>query len=53
LKKIIFLCTGNSCWSQIAEGFAKQMFLNQDFVIKSACIRADRLNSGFCTRVIQ
>jgi len=45
LKKIIFLCTGNSCRSQMAEGFAKQMFSNQYFLIESAGVRADGLNS--------
>ena len=45
MKKIIFLCTGNSCRSQIAEGFAKQIFSNQHFLIESAGMRADGLNS--------
>lgn len=28
-KSILFLCTGNSCRSQIAEGFARAMFSNE------------------------
>ena len=29
MKKIYFLCTGNSCRSQIAEGYAKLLLKNQ------------------------
>lgn len=43
-KKIIyFLCTGNSCRSQMAEGWAKQ-YLSDDWVVKSAGIEAHGLN---------
>ncbi len=35
MKGILFLCTGNSCRSQMAEGFAKKM-LSKDFKIFSA-----------------
>lgn len=44
-KKIIyFLCTGNSCRSQMAEGWAKH-YLNQDeWDVKSAGIEAHGLN---------
>lgn len=44
-KKIIyFLCTGNSCRSQMAEGWAKK-YLNQDeWEVKSAGIEAHGLN---------
>lgn len=44
-KKIIyFLCTGNSCRSQMAEGWAKE-YLNQDeWEVKSAGIEAHGLN---------
>src|SRR5690625_2593798 len=44
-KKIIyFLCTGNSCRSQMAEGWAK-VYLNQDeWEVKSAGIEAHGLN---------
>ena len=45
LKKnsILFLCTGNSCRSQIAEGFAKKI-LSKNFHIKSAGTEAHGLN---------
>jgi len=36
-KGILFLCTGNSCRSQMAEGFAKKM-ISKDFKIFSAGI---------------
>lgn len=43
-KKIIyFLCTGNSCRSQIAEGFGKQ-YLSDQFEVHSAGIEAHGLN---------
>ena len=38
-KSILFLCTGNACRSQMAEGFAKK-YLAQDFEIYSAGIIA-------------
>jgi arsenate reductase len=41
-KSILFLCTGNSCRSQIAEGFGKQ-YLSQ-FNISSAGTEAHGLN---------
>ena len=43
--KILFLCTGNSCRSQMAEGFAK-IKLNQKFKIFSAGIEAHGINSN-------
>lgn len=43
-KKIIyFLCTGNSCRSQIAEGWAKK-YLSSDWHVYSAGIEAHGLN---------
>lgn len=35
MKKIYFLCTGNSCRSQIAEGYAKLLLKNQQVVTTS------------------
>lgn len=43
-KKIIyFLCTGNSCRSQMAEGWAKE-YLGDNWIVKSAGIEAHGLN---------
>lgn len=43
-KKIIyFLCTGNSCRSQMAEGFGKK-YLGKDYDVRSAGIEAHGLN---------
>lgn len=42
-KILYFLCTGNSCRSQIAEGFAKKL-LPTDWTVKSAGIEAHGLN---------
>ncbi|MCO7126518.1 arsenate reductase (thioredoxin) [Sporolactobacillus shoreicorticis] len=44
MKKLIyFLCTGNSCRSQMAEGFGKK-YLSDDYDIRSAGIEAHGLN---------
>lgn len=42
-KIIYFLCTGNSCRSQMAEGWAKH-YLSKDWTVKSAGIEAHGLN---------
>jgi|SRR5690625_379015 len=42
-KTIYFLCTGNSCRSQMAEGWAKQ-YLGEDWEVRSAGIEAHGLN---------
>lgn len=42
-KTIYFLCTGNSCRSQMAEGWAKQL-LGDEWDVKSAGIEAHGLN---------
>ncbi len=41
-KSIYFLCTGNSCRSQMAEGYAKKYLPTWN--VQSAGIRADGLN---------
>lgn len=41
-KTIYFLCTGNSCRSQMAEGWAKKLL--PDWEVKSAGIEAHGLN---------
>ena len=53
-KKIIyFLCTGNSCRSQMAEGWAKE-YLNQDeWEVKSAGIEAHGLNPNAVKAMIE
>lgn len=42
-KTIYFLCTGNSCRSQMAEGWAKK-YLGDEWEVKSAGIEAHGLN---------
>ena len=42
-KKILFLCTGNSCRSQIAEGLAKSIF-SQNIYIESTGTEDHGLN---------
>ncbi|MFS0783462.1 arsenate reductase (thioredoxin) [Bacillus sp. 1P06AnD] len=42
-KTIYFLCTGNSCRSQMAEGWAKK-YLNDTWQVKSAGLEAHGLN---------
>lgn len=43
MKKIHFLCTGNSCRSQMAEGYAK-IFLKNKYEVQSAGIETHGLN---------
>ena len=43
MKSILFLCTGNSCRSQMAEGWAKY-FHSDKFRVYSAGIKAQGLN---------
>src|SRR5699024_3577826 len=42
-KTIYFLCTGNSCRSQMAEGWAK-IYLGDEWEVRSAGIEAHGLN---------
>ena len=42
-KTLYFLCTGNSCRSQMAEGFGKK-YLNEKYDVYSAGIEAHGLN---------
>ncbi|MDR6999143.1 arsenate reductase (thioredoxin) [Neobacillus niacini] len=42
-KTIYFLCTGNSCRSQMAEGWAKK-YLGDEWTVKSAGLEAHGLN---------
>ncbi|RHW35018.1 arsenate reductase (thioredoxin) [Lysinibacillus yapensis] len=44
-KKILyFLCTGNSCRSQMAEGWARKVLPHDEWEVKSAGIEAHGLN---------
>lgn len=43
MKKIYFLCTGNSCRSQMAEGFGKAL-MEPDWQVESAGIEMHGLN---------
>jgi arsenate reductase len=52
-KKIIyFLCTGNSCRSQMAEGFAKK-YLGDRFEVYSAGIEAHGLNPNAVKAMVE
>lgn len=43
-KTLYFLCTGNSCRSQMAEGWAKQILSPDEWEVKSAGIKAHGVN---------
>ena len=51
-KNILFLCTGNSCRSQIAEGFAKEILKNIAN-IRSAGIEAHGLNPDAVSTMLE
>jgi len=44
MKKIYFLCTGNSCRSQIAEGYGRELLDSNDYEVRSAGIETHGLN---------
>jgi len=43
-KTLYFLCTGNSCRSQMAEGWAKRLLSSNEWDVKSAGIEAHGVN---------
>jgi arsenate reductase (thioredoxin) len=44
-KTTYFLCTGNSCRSKMAEGWAKK-YLGDEWIVKSAGLEVHGLNSN-------
>ncbi|MGX7204649.1 arsenate reductase (thioredoxin) [Enterococcus pingfangensis] len=44
MKKLYFLCTGNSCRSQMAEGYAHKYLPGTQFEVRSAGIETHGLN---------
>ena len=44
MKKLYFLCTGNSCRSQIADGLAQTMLDSNEWEVRSAGIEAHGIN---------
>jgi len=51
MKRILVLCTGNSCRSQMAEGFLRQL-ANNRFEIFSAGVKATQVNP-FAIKVME
>src|SRR5690554_7618378 len=51
MRNILFLCTGNSCRSQIAEGFAKK-YWGQEFNVYSAGTKKHGMN-GWAIKVMK
>jgi arsenate reductase len=51
MKKVLFVCVGNSCRSQIAEGFAKHLG-NKELEIKSAGTKPALAVSGKAEKVM-
>ena len=49
MPKVYFLCTGNACRSQMAEGFAKKL-LGRQWQVKSAGIEAHGLSGEWFAR---
>lgn len=50
---VLFLCTGNSCRSQMAEGFARYLLDPKRFTISSAGIEAHGINPRAITTMQQ
>lgn len=46
MKKIYFLCTGNSCRSQMAEGYARSILSPDNFEVESAGVETHGLNTN-------
>ena len=44
MKKLYFLCTGNSCRSQIADGLAQTILDSNEWEVRSAGIEAHGIN---------
>ncbi|MCC8439747.1 MULTISPECIES: arsenate reductase (thioredoxin) [Leuconostoc] len=49
MKKIYFLCTGNSCRSQMAEGYARSILSPDNFEVESAGVETHGLNANAVT----
>ena len=44
MKKVLILCTGNSCRSQMADGWLKNMLSSKEFEIFSAGTHPEKVN---------